>query len=319
MNINSLRAFVRLAENGCDFSIHRELGMARSSLWTLIDELEKETGLELIVRRKRHNSFTEEAERFLPFAREMLNIFERGLEEASADFQGDPSGEILIATTVAISHSFLMPSIKTFKRLYPNIQVKVIADDHISSSTEWMADIIFRPIDTKEHLERKWHISSQSALYASEEYIERCGMPETTADLANHTVIGYGESLFSYFSDVDWHIKGRWAGSDIPRITPAITINSTMSIFMAAEEGIGICATTQHSNMFYSKKLVRVLPQVSGPTIKTHFCVKRCMGSKLRQNVEIFQDFFESHLRSIAVELIHDTEKDSGSVKKVAA
>ena len=319
MNINALRAFVKLAENDCDFSIHRELGMARSSLWTLVDDLEKETAMALIIRKKRHNSFTEEAERFLPFAREIIRTFEDGIQEAKSDFDEEPSGDILIATTLAVSHTFLMPSIKKFNRQYPKIKVKVIADDYISSATEWIADIIFRPMDMKDHIDLKWYLPNKSGLYASKNYITKYGLPETAEDLSNHYVIGYGESVFSYFPDVDWHIKGRWPGASIPKLSTSITINSTMSIYLAARESIGICSAMHHANVIYGNSgnpLIRVLPNIDGPTVNTGFFVKRNMGSRTKKNVQIFQVLLEKYLKSIDVNLMYDSFGSVSSEEK---
>ena len=202
MNINALKAFVKLGENGCNFGIHKELGIPRSSLWTFISDLEKMTGMQLVIRRRRHNTFTEEGEKFFPYAVQILNLFEQGLDESKSDSADEPSGDVLIATTSAVASTFLMPSLKTFQQSYPLVNIKIIAEDSISSSTEWMADILLRPIDTKDHLERKWHITYQHALFASSSYLEKNGTPERGSDLLSHSVIGYGEHPFSYFPEI---------------------------------------------------------------------------------------------------------------------
>lgn len=295
-----------LAENKCNFGIHRELGIPRSSLWTFVDDMEKQTNLRLVVRRKRHNTLTEEGEKFLPYAKQILGLFDKGVREAAEESQGEPSGEVLISTTHAIASTFLMPSIKTFQRNYPGITLKVIADDYISSSTEWMADIILRPIEHKEHLEKKWHFTYEHALFASPAYLQQNGVPEKGEDLHNHSMIGYGEHTFSYFPDIDWHLKGRWG--DLPRLTPSLTINSTVSIYLAAVEGIGICSATLRSNLFYQGSLVRVLPYIDGPVVHSYFCTKRSMGTDLRRNVAIFQNFFEQYLNDLGVQIDLESE-----------
>lgn len=309
MNVDTLRAFIKLAENDCDFGIHKELGIPRSSLWTLIDDLERQTGLQLVLRKKRHNTFTEEAERFLPFALQIVTLFERGLEEANSGHAGEPAGEVLISTTSAIASTFLMPSIKTFRKLYPHLNLRIVADDYISSSTEWMADILLRPIERKDHLDYKWHLTYQHALFASASYLAQNGVPERSEDLVKHTVIGYGERPFSYFPDIDWHLKGRW--SDLPRLTPSMTINSTASIYIAASQGMGICSATQVSNLFYEGALIPVLPHIKGPMVRSYFCTKRKMGAKLRRNVDVFRKFFEEYLRKLNVEIHYDENTDT--------
>ena len=308
MNINALKALVKLAENNCDFGIHKELGIPRSSLWTFIDELEKQTNLQLVVRRKRHNSFTEEAEKFLPFAVQLISLFDKGIEEANSDIAGEASGEVLIATTPAVATTFLIPSINTFQKSYPYVRLKIIADDMISSSTEWMADIILRPIEPKEHLDRKWFFTYEFALFASQAYLEINGVPGKGDDLLNHSVIGYGEHPFSYFPDIDWHLKGRWG--DLPRVIPSMTINSTASLYIAASEGMGICSAAELSNTFYKRNLVRILPYINGPTLKSYFCTKKKTGARLRKNIEIFQKFFEKHLKDLGIKTSKDIDNE---------
>ncbi|BDB96197.1 LysR family transcriptional regulator [Candidatus Hydrogenosomobacter endosymbioticus] len=318
MNISALKAFVKLAENNCDFGIHKELGIPRSSLWTFIDDLEKQTGLKFVIRRKRHNMFTEEADRFLPFAEQIIGLFEQGIEESLNAGSKELSGEILISTTCAVASTILMPCIRIFRQTHRCVNVKVIASDYVMSSTEWMADILLRPMEPKDYLERRWHFTYDFALFASAEYLEKFGIPETGKDLLNHSIIGYGEHPFSYVSDIDWHLKGRWAG--LPKLTPSVTINSTHSTYLAAAEGVGICSATTNANLFYKGKLIRILPHIDGPSVKSHFCIRRKMGAKVRKLVDVFQEFFENYLiGELGVSLDRDDMDKAGEEPKNAA
>lgn len=44
MKIKSIFVFIKLAENGCDFNVHKILGIPRSSMWTYISDLERTLG-----------------------------------------------------------------------------------------------------------------------------------------------------------------------------------------------------------------------------------------------------------------------------------
>lgn len=306
MNIRSLRALVKLGENNCDFSIHKQLGIPRSTLWAYIDELEKETGLTLVARKKQNNTLTEEGRNFIPYAQRVIRVFEEGIENASSPESDSPSGEVVIATTAAIGASWLLPSIKTFQELFPKIRIRIIADDYISTTTELMADILLRPIAEKDFLLRHWSVPYQMALWASPKYLEKHGVPQKPSDLLNHSVLGYGEYTFSYFVDVDWHLKGRVA--DLPRLNPRLTINSTTSLYIAAQQEIGICSAAVQSNLFYSPDpqtaLVRVLPEIWGPKVSVYFCTKKEASSALARNVGIFNDFFLKYLNDLGVSTV---------------
>lgn len=83
MKVEALHALIKLRENGCDFGVHQQLGISRSDLWFLITRLEKDIGLKLVVRKKKNNTLTKEAEYFLPYAQQAIELLERGLSEAS--------------------------------------------------------------------------------------------------------------------------------------------------------------------------------------------------------------------------------------------
>lgn len=304
MNIKSLRTLVMLAEHNCDFGIHRQLGIPRSTLWAHINEIEKETGIKCIIRKKQNNLFTEEGRNFLPYAQRIVNAFDEGLSKKESTDPEKPAGELIIATTTSIAASWLMCGIRSFKKDYPNIQLKIIADDYISTTTERMADILFRPLEEKDFLTRHWHVTYHFGLWAHPTYIQEYGKPKTPADMVNHHVLGYGEHIFSYFSDIDWHLKGRWG--NLPRLYPDLTINSTKSLYLAAQQGLGICSAAQQSNLFYAGNLERILPEIDGPSISVYFCSKEEMSPKLEKNVNIFNDFFADYLQSIGVVLAND-------------
>ena len=295
MNIKSLRSFVNLGDNDCDFGIHKEMGVPRSTLWTHVTELEKETGLRLVVRRKQNNLMTEEGKNFLPYARRLLKLFEEGVNQAK-DCNGDtPSGEVTIATTAAVANGWMMSSIRSFRELFPQVQLKIIADDRIGTSTEMIADVILRPMPERDFLTRRWYIEHTMCLMASPEYLKQYGVPQTPADL----ILGYGEYAFSHFADIDWHLKGRWPG--FPRLAPSLMINSTFSLYRAVEEGLGIGSVALESPLLYGGQVQRVLPEISGPKILTHFCVKKDLSTKMQRNIHFFETFFTQYLNQIGV------------------
>lgn len=306
-SLRGLRLLIKLYENGCNFGIHKQLGVPRSTLWAHINDLEKETGLTFFVRKKQNNTFTEEAQRFLPYAKSLVELFEKGIAEASNAHAKEPAGEIIVATTPAVASSWLMESIAMFQVIYPKISLKVIAGDYISTTTERLADILLRPINEKDFLLRHWSVPYHLALWASEGYVAKNGLPKQSTDLRDHTMLAYGEYTFSYFPEVDWHLKGRWG--DLPRLNARLTINSTQSLYLAAQQGIGICSASVQSNIFYKgDKLMRVLPHIDGPVVRVYFCTKKEVSLLARQNTHIFNTFFLRYLEDLGVYV--DQEKE---------
>ena len=309
MQIRSLSIFVSLAENNCDFSIHRDLGIPRSTLWAYIDEIESATGLKLINRKKQNNSLTDEAKVFLTFAKRVVRMFEEGVSYVKSLSEGPaPFGEILIATTSAVGSSWLMPSLKDFYIKFPHIRLRVLAEDAIAPSTERLADIILRPIDEKKFLKKHWSLAYTFGLFASPGYLKKAGTPSTAQDLLNHAILAYGENSFSYVPDIDWHVRGRWG--NLPKLTPYITINSTTSLYQAAVADLGICSAFIHAHKFYGGKLVRILPEFEGPTVRTYFCTKMDMSFQKRTNVKIFSHYFSTYLKNMGVQIQEEASSE---------
>lgn len=303
MRIRALRSFIYLAETDCDFDGHKALGIPRSNMWNHINEIESETGLKLIERHRGKSFLTKEGAAFAPIARKMYNTYIEGLKNILHDEAPAIKGNIIISTTAAVATGWLMPSIKDFHSNYPNLNVNVIADDHLQKSVESGADILLRPIGNNPDLIKKWYIRYEHGLFASEGYLMENGTPNKPEDLLKHCIMGYGTHEFSHFEDINWHLKGKNWG--LPKLVPTLTINSTMSLFSAAIQGIGICSNPIESNAIYNGNLIRVLPQIKGPVVNTYFCTKQNASISTQKNTAIFQSFFEKYLDSIGVKINH--------------
>jgi DNA-binding transcriptional LysR family regulator len=234
----------------------------------------------------------------------MFTTYEEGLKNIRHDESPEIEGNIIISTTLAVASSWLMVSIKDFHSNYPNLRINIIADDYLPKNVEAGADILLRPIGNNPDLIKKWYIEYNHGLFASEGYLKKAGTPKTPEDLLKHCIMGYGTHEFSHFEDINWHLKGKNWG--LPKLAPALTINSTPSLFSAAVKDIGICSATIESNAIYGGNLVRVLPNIKGPIVKTYFCTKQNLSSSTEKNATIFQDFFENYLEDIGVKINHE-------------
>ncbi len=307
MRIKALKTFIYLADTDCDFDGHKALGIPRSNMWNHINEIENETRLKLVERQKGRSFLTKQGRDFAPVAQRLYTLYEEGLKKILDQESPQVEGNIIISTTTAIASSWLMQSIKDFHLSYPNLKVNIIASDYLDKSLEAGADILLRPVGNNLDLLRKWHIQYEHGLFASESYLKEKGTPKTPEDLLKHCIMGYGSHEFSHFEEVNWHLKGKSWG--LPKLTPTLTINSTASLFLAAVQGIGICSATVESNAIFDESLIRVLPKIKGPIIKTYFCTKQNATSATKINTDIFQNFFERYLQDLGIKTNHEAKK----------
>ena len=304
MRIISLKTIIFLSRNNCDFGGHKVLGIPRSTMWAHVNELEKELGVKLVNRKKQSTSLTEEAKSFIPYAIKLLDVYQEGILSAHGKDAQEVKSELVVSTTAAVSSSWLMPSLKDFFEKHHNLRLNVLAYDALTKQAQRTADILLRPMDDEEleGFKKIWYIPYNHGLFASPDYLERHGVPKSPEDLLSHRVLAYGEHEFTYFDDINWHIKGKHG---IPKLTPSITVNSTVSLFNAAKAGLGVISAPVESNDIYKGNLISVLPQIKGPTIKTLFCMRKTNNVSAQNHMEVFREFMEEYFKEINVKVLY--------------
>lgn len=295
MRMRSLYVFVKLAESNCDFNVHKALGIPRSSMWSYITDLEKTLKKQLINRKKQSLTFTAAGEEFIPHAYKIYQAYEESLNITEAGGEEDVAGDILISMTAAMAFHCSMESMRSLFANFPYLHLYVTASDTITKDEENASDVLIRPFGESENFIKFWHTQYQHGLFASEDYIKHRGMPKCPEDLIDHRLIGYGEHKFSYFDDINWHLKG--VGYGLPKLKPVLTINSTRAIFDAASNGLGICSAPIEASNIYKNELTRILPEIIGPTVKTYFCIKKSVTGRRLRNIHLFRNYFEDHLK----------------------
>ncbi|PCH57243.1 MAG: hypothetical protein COC15_01450 [Legionellales bacterium] len=304
MKLHHLKTFLLLAKNDCDFSVHTLLGISRSTMWAHITEIESEIDLKLINRRKQNTSFTEDGLVFVPYAEKIYATFEDGLAQMQAHQGKGIPGELAISTTKAVADGWLLSGMLEFSSKYPEININIVAEDCLSKNMLNSADIFLRPIGDIANITKKWGIIYNHGLFAGKDYLHNMGTPKSPEDLLQHQIISYGEQEFSYFDTINWHLKGKLYG--LPKLTPTLSINSTSAIYTAAIAGLGICSAAIEANLIYHKDLLRVLPKIVGPVVKSHFCTRDGAGKHKQNNINLFQSYLEQHLVTLGVNIVHE-------------
>ena len=301
MRMQSIYVFVKLAESNCDFNVHKALGIPRSSMWYYISDLEKTLNKKLINRKKQGLTFTAAGEEFINHASKIYQAYEESLINTQNVEDETIEGEILISTTTAIALHWSMNSMKTLYSEFPNLELHITSSDTITKEEENASDVLIRPFDDSENFKKVWYTTYKNGLFASREYIKQMGMPKDPEDLLYHRIIGYGEHKFSYFDDINWHLKG--IGYGLPKLKPILTINSTKAIFDAAANGLGICSCPIESKNIYKNELVHILPEITGPTVNTFFCIKKSATGRRLRNINVFKKYFEGHLKDLNISI----------------
>ena len=105
-------------------------------------------------------------------------------------------------------------------------------------------------------------------LYASAEYLEKYGEPQTVEDLKQHRMIAFGHPEVHPYADINWILKLGMPEGKLHE--PIFTSNSVECMIEAAKKGLGIVGSYQEMKIVKESKLKNILPTVTDKELKNY-------------------------------------------------
>lgn len=252
MNLNQLRYFVSVAENGSFTKAAVQHFISQTAITQQMHALEESVGAKLLDRNSRPVLLTPAGKVFLKEAREILGKMDAALlrtREASTGLEG----ELRLGYTKGYEHSDLPRYLRSFHRDYPNVLISCYRCD-----TDMLAsglingdyDVIFTWDSTnlrqEETLDMKVaeHVPLRVALSAAHPLARRSEL--TRRDLKQENILfmspsGTGDS----FGDA-YYIKLYQQAGYQPNILLRSNDMESILMMVAAEEGISIVPEYSH-------------------------------------------------------------------------
>ncbi len=247
---DDLRVFLDVARVGSLTQAARALKVKHSTVSRRLTRLEYAVGATLFGRGRGGVTLTEMGVAVMRRAEELAT----GIRHLRADVSGSTTaGLVRLATMEGIASLWLTPRLHALQTRAPDLRLELVTSSQQVRVNRRAADLFlsfFRP--TGRNL-----ISSQlgeftTQLWASSKYLEKAGVPETPADLADHAFVGYIEE----FVLVD---AVRWLEELVPDPRLIFTSNSMIAQLGAARGGLGIACLPSFSGAD-EVGLVKVLP-----------------------------------------------------------
>jgi len=287
MDWDKLRIFHAVASAGSFTHAGQMLALSQSAVSRQISALEEEIATPLFQRHARGLTLTDEGELLYGAVSDVLGRLAQA-EEALKNAQAAPRGSLKITSSHGLGTYWLLPRLKEFMQEFPELQVHLLFEDRELDLAQREADLALRmraPIQA-DLIQRKL-FTVHYHLYATEEYLARVGSPETVEDLLRHTLISYGETAAPEIRDVNWLIEmtRRFGPNGGAR---ALRINNLTGILHAVESGVGLAALPDYLAET-RRHLIRVLPDVEGPSFDVHLVYPDAMRQSKR--VAAFRDF----------------------------
>ena len=191
---NQVRAFLVTAEEGSFSAASRALGLTQPTLGRQVAALEDRLGVTLFERLERSLSLTQSGLELLEHVRAMGDAAGRISITASGQSQRI-EGQVCITATDVLSMHLLPPALKRLRDMAPGIVVEVVASNEVRDLRRREADIAIRHARPEQpDLIAKLLREISIRLYASTDYLDRLGRPDSPGDLAEAVFIGFDRS-----------------------------------------------------------------------------------------------------------------------------
>jgi len=186
LNWDDIRVAYTVAESGSLSAAGQLLGMTHSTVLRRVNQLEQQLGQRLFIRHQRGYRLTEAGHLLLDKGKPVAADIQM-LQNSLMMLGSSPSGTIRISTVSDFSQ-FLAPLIAGFRQQYPQIRVETMATDEILSLSRGDIHAALRigSQPAEPDLIAKPLIKIGLNYFASEGYIERFGLPQSTADVGRH-------------------------------------------------------------------------------------------------------------------------------------
>ena len=192
--IQSVHSYIRVVDEGSFNGAARKMNTTSSAISKRVHWLEERIGVQLLKRTTRTVTQTEAGALFYERAKMQLESWQSIVDETRSVSQS-PAGLLKIGATLAVGSKFLVQYLNDFLQMYPDIRIQLITttpgqlpelslDLFISRELEQLNSLSFKATPLFEH---------RAAFYASPQYLQQHGEPQTVEQLTHHNALIWGE------------------------------------------------------------------------------------------------------------------------------
>ena len=208
---NQVRAFFATAEAGSFSAAARALGLTQPTVGRQVAALEESLGVLLFERVGRSVALTRPGHDLMTHVRAMAEAA-NGIAFSAAGQAEAIAGQVRITASDVFSTYMLPPLLKELRETAPGLEIDVVASNDIRDLMRREADIAVRHVRPSEpDLIARKVAEGTARFYAARSYLDRCGRPANAADLANHTLVHFGdpETLAAHFAPLGFALGAR--------------------------------------------------------------------------------------------------------------
>jgi DNA-binding transcriptional LysR family regulator len=301
MDWDKLRIFQAVADAGSLTHAGETLHLSQSAVSRQIRALELSLNTTLFRRHARGLILTEQGELLFGATRTMS----QSLEETAArirDSEEEINGELRVTTTMGFGTLWLAPRLPRLFEMYPNLKIDLMLEERVLDLPMREADLAIRMKEPSQaDLVRRRLMDVSIRFYASRDYIERHGQPDSIDDLARRSLITQSPASPQVRAGADF------AGPVLAKnLHSHLTVNSYFGILQAVIHSLGVGALPDYITD-EAPDVVEVLPDEQSAPIPVYIAyVEELRHSK---RVGAFRDFILEEIKVYKRRKIQDSDK----------
>jgi len=260
--LQAMTTFVRVVENGSFSGAAKQLNVGQPAVSKTIAQLEVRLQVRLLLRSTHGLTPTEAGQRFYERARRAIEE----ANEAELEARGagaSLSGRLRVSAATTFARLHVVPHLPAFLKANPDLEIDVILDDRVLDLVAEGVDMALRmgELPDSAAVARKL-ASGRRSVIATPAYLERCGIPQSPAELGSHQALIYSQASSG------WTFKRGSAETSVS-VHGRVRVSAAEGLRAAvlADMGLTIASDWMFSPELESGAVRRVLEAWALPTI----------------------------------------------------
>ncbi|WP_153100560.1 LysR family transcriptional regulator [Paraburkholderia hayleyella] len=303
--LQNMRVFVRVVEAGSFTGAAQHLNTTTAYASRAVSDLEAHLRTRLLNRTTRRIALTEAGAHYLQRCEQILAYVDQAEAEAG-DAHARPSGRLRVHSMTSCGQHYIVPAVGHYQQRYPDVQIELTLAQRAPDLLDEGYDVALVLAQT---LPDSGLVSQRlgtvfSIACASPDYLERHGVPQTPADLAEHTCL---QMVTPIYPSNEWVFSGPNGQESFTLASAAFKVNVAEAMAVATCEGMGVSVLPVFSaiSRFRSGELVWILPQYTLQEMNLYalYPSRQYLDAKIRTWVEFLRDELPATLAAEQEEL----------------
>ncbi|CTQ14696.1 TPA: LysR substrate-binding domain-containing protein [Klebsiella variicola] len=294
--LEDLTLFVRAAALGSFSDAARESGQQPAQVSAAIKRLETILNIRLFARSTRSLRLTPEGETWLPYATQMLDTLEAGLQKIQTP-DDEVRGMLQIAVPSDLGRNLLLTLFRDFRQRHPALRLRLLFSDQLTDVFKDPVDVAFRygNNDDASFISLPVVPENRRVLVASPEWIARHGEPQTLEELSQHNALIYilrGRPFDRWSLSLDGVVQQQKVSGTV--MSDDAEVIRRLAV---AGEGIAYKSMLDVSDDLRAGRLRRLLPRYQGDVVPLNLiCPHR---KQLSAAVRLLYEEVKSHCEGL--------------------